>query len=82
MTWYCMVSFGRLSVEQPTGRGEGVSFRITNAQKPGDQFQSFSRRSIRTCMPPPVETPACTSFKRYEDVPKTVPLELTEDDVM
>ena len=31
---------------------------------------------------PPVEKPACAAFEEYEDVPKTVPLEFTEDDVM
>ena len=33
-------------------------------------------------MPPPVENPACAAFKEYEDVPETVPLNFTEDDVM
>ena len=30
---------------------------------------------------PPVENPACAAFGDYEDVPKTVSLDLTEDDV-
>ena len=30
---------------------------------------------------PPVENPACAAFEEYEDVPKTVPLDFTEDDV-
>ena len=30
---------------------------------------------------PPVENPACTAFQDYEEVPKTVPLNFTEDDV-
>ena len=30
---------------------------------------------------PPVENPACTAFDKYEEVPETVPLELTEDGV-
>ena len=31
---------------------------------------------------PPAENPAFTAFEEYEDVPKTVPLDFTEDDVM
>ena len=30
---------------------------------------------------PPVENPACAAFEDYEDVPKTVPLDFTEDNV-
>ena len=30
----------------------------------------------------PVKNPACTSFEKYGEVPKTVPLDFTEDDVM
>ena len=30
---------------------------------------------------PPVENPTCVGFKKYEDVPETVPLNFTEDDV-
>ena len=29
----------------------------------------------------PVENPTCAAFKEYEDVPKTVALDFTEDDV-
>ena len=32
-------------------------------------------------MSPPVENPACASFEEYEEVPETVPLDFTEDDV-
>ena len=28
-----------------------------------------------------MENPACAAFKEYEDVPKTVPLDFTEDDM-
>ena len=30
---------------------------------------------------PPVENPTCAALEEYEDVPKTVPLDFTEDDV-
>ena len=39
-------------------------------------------RNTRTCVSPPVENPTCADFEVYEDIPKTVPLEFTEDDVM
>ena len=32
-------------------------------------------------MSPPVEKPVCAAFKEYGEVPKTVPLAFTEDDV-
>ena len=89
MRWYpgatttqcCLESSGRPSVGKPTGRGEGVSSWMTNARKPGDRLQRFSRRSTRTCMSPPVENPGYTAFKEYGKVPETVPLNFTEDDV-
>ena len=31
---------------------------------------------------PPVEKPTCAAFKNYAELPKTVPLDFTEDDVM
>ena len=46
-TMFCVVSLGRPSVGQPTGRGEGVSSQTTNARKTGDLLQRFSRRSTR-----------------------------------
>ena len=30
---------------------------------------------------PPVENPMCAAFKEYGEVPKTAPLDFTEDDV-
>ena len=30
---------------------------------------------------PPVDNPTCAAFQEYEEVPKTVPLDFTEDDV-
>ena len=30
---------------------------------------------------PPVENPVCVAFEEYEDIPETVPLDFTEDDV-
>ena len=30
---------------------------------------------------PPVKNPMCAAFENYEEVPKTVPLDFTKDDV-
>ena len=32
-------------------------------------------------MSPPVENPTCADFEKYKEVPKTVPLDFTEDDI-
>ena len=81
MTLWCLVSLGRPSTGQPEGMGEIISSWITNARKTGDRLQRSSGRSIQTCVSPPVENPACAAFEEYEDVPETVPLDFTEDDV-
>ena len=78
MTRYFLVSSVRLSFRQPTGSEEGVSPRMTNAQKPGDRLQRSSGRSTRTCMSPPVENPTCAAFGEYEEVPETVLLNVVE----
>ena len=41
----------------------------------------FSVRSTRTCESPPKENPTCAAFEDYEDMPETVTLHFTEDDV-
>ena len=78
-TQCCLVSFGRLSAGPQTGRGEGVSYH-TNARKPVDRLQRSSGRSTQTCVSP-VENPTFAAFEEYEEVPETVPLDFTEDDV-
>ena len=37
--------------------GGGVFSWMTNARKPGDQLQRFSRKIIRACVCPPWKTP-------------------------
>ena len=74
-------SSGRPSVGQPTGRGEGVSYRMTNAQKTGRTVAEVLREKHPCMCVPPVENPACAAFEEYEDVPEMVPVNFTEDDV-
>ena len=65
MRWYpgviitqcCLVSSFKTFTRQPTGRGEGVSSRITNARKPGDRLQRSSGKITRTCVSPLFKTP-------------------------
>ena len=44
-------------------------------------MQRSSGRSTPDMRFPPVENPTCTAFEEYKDIPKTVPLDFTEDDV-
>ena len=69
-----------LSVGQPTGRGEGASSRKTYALKPGKRLKRSSGRSTHAYGSPRGK-PRVRSLREVEDVPKTVPLDFTEDDV-
>ena len=60
MTRYFRVSSDMPSVGQPAGRGEGVSSRMTNAQKPVADFLRKKHPDMRV---PPVENPLCRAFK-------------------
>ena len=76
----CREIFTMLSVGQTTRRGEVASFRAISAPIPGDRPQrSFGEAPIHAC--PPVENPICKTFKEYEEVPKRIPLEFTEDGI-
>ena len=74
-------SSARPSAGKATGREEGVSSRMTNAQigRPVAEVLWEKHRDMHV---PPVENPACAAFEEYEDVPKKVPLNFTEDDIM
>ena len=49
--------------------------------KTGRLVAEVLRENHQDMRAPPVENPTCAAFKEYEDMPKTVPLHLTEDDV-
>ena len=74
-------SSARLSVGKSTGRGEGVSCLGTKITKTGRPVVEVFREKHPDMRVPPVENPACAAFEEYEDVPKMVPLNFTEDDV-
>ena len=53
----------RQAVRRATNReGVGCPFRTTNALKPGDRLQMYSRRSTRRCVPPPRGKPHVSSL--------------------
>ena len=54
---------------------------MTNAPKPGDQLQRSSRISTQTCMYPPWRTQRAQPSRIMGEVPETVPLDFTEDEV-
>ena len=44
-------------------------------------MQRSSVRITRTCLSPLVKKPTCKAFEEYEEVPETVHLDFTEDEV-
>ena len=56
-----LVSFGRPSTRQPTGRGEGVFSQMTNVPKPGDRFAEVLReKQPDMCVPPRGKSCVCS----------------------
>ena len=47
----------------------------------GRQVSEVLREKHPDMHVPPMENPTCAAFKEYEEVPKTVPFNFTEDDV-
>ena len=67
------VSSARPSVGKLKGRGEGVSSRMTNAPKPGDQLQRSSGRSTRTWGLPPWKASRARPSRSMRTYPKRYP---------
>ena len=72
-TQCCLVSYNMPSVGKLTGRGEGVSSRMTNAQKPGDQLQRSSGKITGTCVSPPWKTPHAHPLRSMRRCQKQYP---------
>ena len=49
--------------------------------KTGRLFAVFLQEKHPDMRVAPVKNPACSAFEEYEDVPKTAPIDFTEDDV-
>ena len=72
----------RQAIRWETERNRGgcllLEDKCTKTRRPVAEVLREKHPDMRV---PPVENPVCASFKEYEDVPKTVPLDFTEDDV-
>ena len=72
----------RQAVRRATGReGGGCLLPEYLCTKIGRPVAEVLREKHPDMHVPPVENPACAAFEEYEDVPKTVLLNFTEDDV-
>ena len=74
-------SSARPSVRQPTGRGGGCLLPDDQCTKTGRPVAEVLWEKHPVMCVSPVENPTCAAFEKYEDVPETVPLDFTEDDV-
>ena len=54
---------------------------MTNAQRPDNLIAEVLQEKHLDTQVPPVENRMCAAFKEYREVPETVPLNFTEDDV-
>ena len=61
--------------------GKGGLLPDDQCTKTGRPVAEVLRENHPDMHVPHVENPTCAAFKKYEDVPKTVPLDFTEDDV-
>ena len=72
----------RQAVRQATDReGGGCLLPEDKFTKTGQPVAEVLWEKHPDMRVPPVENPMCASFEDYEDVPKTVPLNFTKDDV-
>ena len=80
MTRCCLVSFGRPSVGQPTGKGGRGLLPDNQCTKTGRLVAEVLQEKHPDMRVPPVENPTCTAFEEYGELPETVPLDFTEDE--
>ena len=72
----------RQAIRRETGReGGGCLLPDDQCTKTGRLVAEVLREKYPDIRVPPVETPMCAAFEGYKDVPETVPLDFTEDDV-
>ena len=72
----------RQAVRQATNRkGGGCLLPEDKCSKTGRPVAEVLQEKHPDMRVPPMENPTCAAFEEYEDVPKTVPLDFTEDDV-
>ena len=72
----------RQAVRRATDReGGGCLLPGDKCTKTGRPVADVLREKHPEMRVPPVENPTCAAFEVYEEVPETVPLDFTEDDV-
>ena len=72
----------RQAVRRETDReGGGCLLSGDKCTKTGRPVADVLREKYPDMRVPPVENPTCVAFEVYEDVPKAVPLNFTEDNV-
>ena len=72
----------RQAIHQKTNReGGGCLFTDDQCTKTGRVVSEVLREKHPDMCVPPVKNPTCAAFKEYGEVPETVPLDFTEDDV-
>ena len=70
------------AVRQATNREEGGCLLPEDqCTKPGRPVAEVLREKHPDMRVPPVKNPTCAAVEEYEDVPETVLLDITEDDV-
>ena len=69
------------AVGQPTGKGGGCILSDDQCTKTGRPVAEVLREKHPVMHVPPVKNPTCAAFEEYGEVPETVPLDFTEDDV-
>ena len=73
----------RQAVHQATDReGGGCLLPDDQCTKPGQPVAEVLQEKHPDMHVPPVENPTFAAFEGYEDLPETVPLAFTEDDIM
>ena len=73
----------RQDVSRETNREGGGCLLLGNkCTKTGRPVADVLREKHPDMRVPPVENPECAAFEEYEDVPETLLLDFTEDDVM
>ena len=83
-SFYETVLSGKLrqAVRRVTDReGGGCLLLGEKCTKTGRPFADVLREKHLDMRVPPAENPACAAFEEYGEVPKTVPLDFTEDDL-
>ena len=62
--------------------GGGCLLPDYKCKKTGQPFEEILQQKYADTQVPPVENPTCAAFEEYGEIPETVPLDFTDDDIM